>query len=41
MSSAEQKNVLKKNLNCFRIKKKYFLCLGTSNTLSLGEFDEL
>ena len=35
------KNVLKnKKLNCLRTNKNSFLCLGTSKTLSLGEFDE-
>ena len=37
----KQKNVLKnKRLNCLRTNKIYFICLATSKTLSLGEFDE-
>ena len=31
---------LKINLNCLRTNNESFLCLGTSKTLSLGEFDE-
>ena len=39
--SFKQKNVLKnKKLNCLRTNKISFLYLGTSKTLSLGEFDE-
>ena len=39
--SFKQKNVLKnERLNCLRINKISSLCLGTSKTLSLGEFDE-
>ena len=36
----EINNGLKINYNCLRINNKSFLCLGTSKTLSLGEFDE-
>ena len=35
-----QKNVLKNKVKCLRTNKIYFLCSGTSKTLSLGEFDE-
>ena len=39
--SFKQKNVLKnKGLNCLRTNKVSSLCLKTSKTLSLGEFDE-
>ena len=31
---------LKLFLNCLRTNNYSFLCLGTSKTLSLGEFDE-
>ena len=38
--SFKQKNVFKnRKLNCLRANKIYFFCLGTSKTLSLGEFD--
>ena len=37
----KQKNVLKnKRLNCLRTNTISFICLGTSKTLSLEEFDE-
>ena len=35
-----RKMSLKIKLNCLRTDKSSFLCLGTSKTLSLGEFDE-
>ena len=35
-----QKNVLKNKFNYLRTNKISFLCLGTSKTLSLGEFYE-
>ena len=35
-----RKMSLKIKLNCLRTNKSSFLCLGTSKTLSLGEFDE-
>ena len=36
----EKKNGLKISLNCLRTNNESFLCLGTSKTLCLGEFDE-
>ena len=36
----ENKNGLKVSLNCLRENNETFLCLGTSKTLNLGEFDE-
>ena len=36
----EMNNFLKVNLICLRTNNESFLCLGTSKTLSLGEFDE-
>ena len=39
-SKNEQKNGLKVNLTCLRTSNQSFLYLGTSKTLSLGEFDE-
>ena len=36
----EKKNVFKISLNCLRTNNESFLCLGTSKTLSLGDFDE-
>ena len=41
ISSAKQENVLKNKDEFFEDKFFfYFFCLGTSKTLSLGEFDE-
>ena len=34
------KNVLKNKVNCLKTNRISFLCLGTSKTLSLEEFDE-
>ena len=36
----EKKNGLKVSLNCLRTNNESFIYLGTSKTLSLGEFDE-
>ena len=36
----ENKNDLKVSLNFLRTNNESFLCLGTSKTLSLGDFDE-
>ena len=36
----EKKKGLKVSVNCLRTNNESFLCLGTSKTLSLGEFDE-
>ena len=38
--SRKQKNVPKNKVDCLRTNKFSFLCLGTSKTLSFGEFDE-
>ena len=40
ISMQNRKMSLKIKLNCLRTNKSSFLCLGTSKTLSLGEFDE-